>query len=240
MEPIRLQKYMADCGVASRRKSEAMILQGLVEVNGTIATEMGVRIDPFSDVVKVKGKVITPEQKTTLMLNKPGGYVCTFKNFPGEKSVSLLVPEGTKWHCIGRLDKNTTGLLLLTNDGQLTQKITHPAKKIKKVYHVTVLGKPDVQDIRALKKGIAITDETTTYITAPAQVRVLKTEGNQTYLEIAITEGKKRQVRRMCEAVNCKVTALKRVAVGGLVLGNLPEGQYKQLKEKDIRKIFLS
>lgn len=238
MKPIRLQKYMADCGVASRRKSEEMIQKGWVQVNGEVVTEMGVLINPTQDDVKVQGKAIAFEKKTTIMLNKPKGYVCTFRNFPGEKSIALLVPEDTKWHSVGRLDKNTTGLLLLTNDGQLTQKITHPTKRIQKVYHVLVQGKPTGKDLAALKKGVTITDEDGTYTTAPAQARLYETKGNQTRLEMIITEGKKRQVRHMCEAIRCKVLALKRVAIGNLHLGDLPEGHYRTLTTRDIKEIF--
>lgn len=238
MKPVRLQKYMADCGVASRRKSEEMIQRGWVQVNDVVVTQMGVTIDPAQDEVKVQGKTIALEKKKTIMLNKPKGYVCTFRKFPGEKSIALLVPEDTQWHSVGRLDKNTTGLLLLTNDGQLTQKITHPAKEIKKVYHVLVHGQPDKEQLETLKKGVTITNEEGTYVTAPAQARILGTKGQQTRLKIVITEGKKRQVRHMCEAIDCRVLALKRVAIGNLHLGNLPEGQWRALTERDFKEIF--
>lgn len=228
---IRLQKYLATAGVASRRAAEEMIAAGQVIVNGK-AAEAGRKVDTEKDVVFVNGKEIKlQEEKAYFMLHKPEGYITTAKDQFERPSVLDLVQEPDyRLFPVGRLDYDTSGLLLLTNDGDLTYKLTHPKHKVEKCYVARVTGRPSSEALRHFREGIDLDG----YHTAPAQIEIMKTQGKHTSLKIVIVEGKNRQVRKMCEAIGYPVASLKRVATGKLFLGRLPKGEYRRLTNKEI------
>ncbi|MEG0774813.1 pseudouridine synthase [Clostridium sp.] len=227
----RLQKYMAACGVASRRKCEDIILNGRVKVNNETIKELGTKIDISNDIVSVDNKVITPEeQKVYIALNKPEGYVSTVKDEKGRKTILDLVLVKERIYPIGRLDYDTSGLILLTNHGEVYNKIIHPRVAIDKVYIALVEGIPDDSIIKTFEKGIDIGD----YITAPGKCEILKKYNNSTELKITIHEGKNRQVRRMCQAVGHPVIKLKRISVGYITLGELEKGKWRYLNQIEV------
>jgi 23S rRNA pseudouridine2605 synthase len=227
----RLQKYMAHCGIASRRKCEEFILAGKVTVNGIIVTELGTRINSKSDKILVDGVLIQPEErKLYIALNKPEGYVTTVKDERNRPTVLDLILVEERIYPIGRLDYNTSGLLLLTNDGDVYNKVIHPRKAINKIYIALVRGLITKDKIEKFKIGIDIGD----YITAPASIEILSTDKNNTKVRIIIHEGKNRQIRRMCEKIGNPVIELKRVKVGDISLGNLPSGKWRELTDEEI------
>ena len=214
-EKIRLQKYLANNGVASRRKAEEMILAGKVSVNGKVVTELGTKINPSLDKIVVEGKEIKQENEHIyILLNKPIRYVTTVKDQFNRESVLDLVKTNKRLVPVGRLDMYTSGALILTNDGDFVYKVTHPKHEIEKTYTVTIKGIVKQEEVEKLRQGVKIED----YITKPARVKILKTdeEKNQSRLEITIHEGKNRQVRKMCEAVGHKVLALHRSKIAGI------------------------
>lgn len=231
----RLQKYLAHAGIGSRRSCEELIVQGKVKVNGQVVTALGTKIDPHKDVVQINGKTVQKkERKVYIVLNKPTGYVTTSKDPQGRPTVLDLIKEKeTRIYPVGRLDFETEGLLLLTNDGELAYRLTHPKYKVKKVYHVLVKGVPEEKSLQILRKGVLLDDG----MTQPAEVKVLKRGNNTALLELTIHEGKNRQVRRMCEAIKHPVIKLKRIKVGFLTLGSLPKGKYRELSVQEIRQL---
>jgi len=231
---IRLQKYMAQCGIASRRHSEELILAGRVKVNGKIVTQMGFQVSE-QDRVEVDGKLIKKEEKHVyIMLNKPSGYVSTVTDPEGRKTVlDLIDGVSERIYPVGRLDYDTTGLLILTNDGEFTFENTHPGHEIKKTYIAEVQGIPSDKALEALKKGVVLDGKKT----APAVVEVVDKKSKATVLKIIIHEGRNRQVRRMCEAVGHPVLKLKRTAIGRLTLGDLKPGEWRYLSSKEIKLI---
>ena len=233
MEEKRLQKYLAEAGVASRRKCEEYILQGKVEVNGKIITELGTKVTS-NDVVKYNGRIIEPEEeKVYILLNKPIGYVTTSHEQFGRDKVLDLIKINKRIVPVGRLDMYTSGALILTNDGELVNKLTHPKNEIEKTYNVTLKGKVLEQDIEQLKNGVKIDND---YITKPAKVKILKIDEEKdiSRIQIIIHEGKNRQVRKMCEAINKKVLALHRSKIGKIDVKDLKLGQWKFLSLKEI------
>lgn len=229
---IRLNKYIAECGICSRRKADILIESGKVLVNDIVIKDLGVIIDDTKDQVKVDGKTISKENKYVyIMLNKPKGYVTTNSEQFGRKSVIDLIDTDYRIFPIGRLDMNTEGLLLLTNDGEFANKLMHPKNKVEKTYIANVKGNITEEKIENLRNGVDIGG----YITKPAQVRIISKDKNE--IEIKISEGKNRQVRKMCEAVGLKVINLKRTSVGKLNLGNLKIGKYRYLNKNEIDKI---
>ena len=232
---IRLQKYMSECGVASRRKSEELIAKGAVKVNGAVA-KIGDTVDPKRDIITLNGKKI--ENKTVakyIMLHKPRGFVTTMSDELGRRCVASLVEDvGERVYPIGRLDRNSEGLLLLTNDGEFANAVMHPSKHVAKVYRVTV--RPDISDeqIAAMSDGMMLDGR----MTAPAQVTVLEKRDGRAVIEIVLFEGRNRQIRKMCEAVGLEVARLKRVAVGNLRLGRLPVGKWRLLEKQEIRDLI--
>ena len=235
---IRLQKYMAEAGVGSRRKCEEWIQAGLVEVNGLRVTELGTRVDPGKDEVKFRGKTVNPplREKTTVLLHKPAGYVTTSHDQFGRKDVCDLVKiPGKRLYPVGRLDYQTTGFLLLTDDGDLAFHLTHPKHHIPRVYEAKVKGTPDQAALSRLERGVRLEDG---YKTKPARVRILKKEAEGTWIEFTLYEGKNHQVRRMARAVGDPVLRLRRVAMGPLRLEGLPEGKYRLLTEKEVRMLY--
>jgi 23S rRNA pseudouridine2605 synthase len=238
MEEIRLQKYMADCGIASRRKCEEIILNGEVLVNGKIVTELGTKVTPGKDKVEYKGKIIEDSgKKVYILLNKPIGYVTTVKDQFNRDSVLDLVKIKERVVPVGRLDMYTSGALILTNDGEFVNIVTHPKHEIEKTYTVTVIGIVNKDDVAKLEKGVVIDDS---YTTKPAKVKILRTdeEKNQSRLEIKIHEGKNRQVRKMCEAINKKVIALHRSKIGNIGVKDLKLGTWRFLKDYEIKSII--
>ena len=231
----KLHKYMASCGVASRRKSEALILEGVVEVNSETITNLGYRIDPLQDVVKVKGKIIhLPKEKKYYMFFKPEGYLTTTHDPEGRPTIFDLLPElKGKVNPVGRLDKDTEGLLFLTNDGEFAFRLTHPKFEVKKTYRVIVQGELTPRAIHTLETGVKLEDG----LTAPAKVGFIEKRHKKTLVEITIHEGKKRQVRRMFEAVGFPVVFLKRIEVDRIVLKNIDKGQYRELTSKELIRL---
>ena len=229
---MRLQKYMAKCGVASRRRSESIILEGRVKVNGETVRELGRKVSP-EDFIEVDGKPIREEKKVYILLNKPVGYISTVDDPRGRRTVLDLVADvKERVYPVGRLDYDTSGLLILTNDGELTYKLTHPSFEVKKTYLVEVEGKPG-KELARLEKGVMLSDG----MTAPAAVAEVKTGKNSTSFLLTIHEGRNRQVRRMCEAIGYPVKSLKRIKFAFLELGDLPEGRYRYLTEKEIKML---
>ena len=232
----RLQKILARAGVASRRGAEELILAGRVEVNGSIVTQLGAKVDAQLASIRVDGREISSEKKIYLLLNKPAGYITTLSDPQGRKLVSDLVrdiPE--RKFPVGRLDLDTEGALIMTNDGAFAHSILHPSREIKRTYEALVNGRPSREALRQLSTGIEL-DGTYTF---PAKLRVLRQQAQQSLIEIIIHEGRKRQVRRMFQAVGHRVLLLRRTAYGNLRLNDLPLGRYKILNTTDIKQIFL-
>ncbi|OFI07774.1 ribosomal large subunit pseudouridine synthase B [Clostridium acetireducens DSM 10703] len=227
----RLQKYMARCGVASRRKCEEIILNKKVKVNNEIICELGYKVDPFKDKVYVNNKLIKVEEnKLYIMLNKPIGYISTVKDEKGRKTIIDLVCTKERIYPIGRLDSDTTGLILLTNDGDVYNKIIHPKVEIDKVYLADIKGIPSENEIKNFCSGIDIGG----YITAPAKFHLIKTFNGYSKVKLIIHEGKNRQIRKMCNAINHPVINLERIAIGKIKLKNLPLGKWRHLNKKEI------
>lgn len=235
MEEIRLQKYLAMCNVASRRSAEEMILQGRVSVNGTKCTTLGTKVTE-NDTVCVDGTNVTLEtKKYYIMLNKPTGYMTTVSDEQGRATVMELVSDISKrLYPVGRLDCNTEGLLLLSNDGDFTYKVTHPKHKLEKTYEVFVSGNAEKNALKKLEQGVWIDGKKT----APAIVDIVDYGKNSAVISITIHEGRNRQVRKMCASVGFKVMGLKRVSEGGLTLGNLPLGRWRHLTEAEVERIL--
>lgn len=233
-ETFRLHKFLAHCGVASRRKAEEYIRHGMVKVNGKVVTELGTTVT-VDDRVEFNGKPVSMEKnKVYIMLHKPKGYITTVHDPRGRRTVTDLIQGvNERVYPVGRLDYDTSGLLLLTNDGELAYKMTHPSYEILKVYIAVVKGHPSEETIQNLESGIRIDD----YVTSPAQVRVIEQYENKTKLEITIHEGRNRQVRKMCEAAGHPVIMLKRIKFGCLTLNGLKSGQWRFLTRHEIKQL---
>lgn len=237
MEEVRLQKYLAECGIASRRKCEEYIEQGKVEVNGKIVAELGTKINPEKDKVKFEGKEIKESSRLVyILLNKPIGYVTTTDEQFGRDKVLDLVKVKERVVPVGRLDMYTSGALILTNDGDFVYKVTHPKHEITKTYTVTIKGIIKSEEVEKLREGVDIEG----YITKPAKVKILKTdtEKNISRLEIIIHEGKNRQVRRMCEAIGKRVIALHRSKIGKISVKDIELGKWRYLKSEEVKEIL--
>lgn len=225
----RLNKYIASCGVCSRRKADELIQEGRVKINDIVITSLGEKVEE-NDIVKVDNKFISKEEKKVyIALNKPKGYVTTNSDQFNRKSVIDLIHEDVRVYPIGRLDMYTEGLLLLTNDGEFSNKLMHPRNKIEKTYIVTTNTAVTEKQLENLKNGVDIGD----YITRPAKVKVI----SENKLQIIISEGKNRQVRRMCESVGINLLNLKRVQIGNIKLQNLQSGKFRYLTEEEINNI---
>lgn len=235
--PMRLQKFLARAGVASRRGSEDLMTAGRVSVNDTVVTELGAKVDPRTDSVKVDGREVRlADAPTYLMLNKPTGVVTTMSDPQQRPTVATLVPrdEHPGLFPVGRLDFNTTGLLLFTTDGELAHRLLHPRWKVPKTYLATVDGWPDENDIASLRRGVELDDG----VTAPADARTLERLHGSSVVEITITEGRKRQVRRMFSAVSHPVISLHRMRFGPLELGDLSSGAWRQLGPEEVESLL--
>lgn len=231
----RLQKILAKAGIASRRNAEEMIRAGRIRVNGQVVTTMGCKVEPSRDQITCDGKLLVFEEKIYLLLNKPAGYVTTLADPQGRPVVTdLITGIAARLFPVGRLDLETEGALLMTNDGELANRILHPRFEVNKTYEALVAGAPSKEALALLAGGIEI-DGVRTH---PASLRILRRHARQTLVEIIIHEGKKRQVRKMFQAVGHRVLHLKRTAYGGLLLGGLPTGAHRLLTKGDIKKIF--
>lgn len=230
-ELIRLQKYMADCGVASRRKSEELIVSGKVKVNGRIAS-IGDKVDPKSDTISVNGRKLTQDKNYIyIMLHKPRGYVTTMSDEMDRKCVAELVADiGKRIYPIGRLDRDSEGLLLFTNDGEFANAMTHPSRHIAKTYRVSVRPAITDEQLTILTSSMMINGKKT----LPADVRIVNKEEDKTSLEIILYEGKNRQIRRLCEEAGLETARLKRLAIGQLTLGKLKVGEYRHLTHEEV------
>ena len=234
MEPIKLQKFFTDCGVLSRRAAEEEIRRGVVRVNGAVATE-GMRVDPEKDVVEYRGKRISlpSSEKICILLNKPRGYLTTLSDDRGRRTVVELIADvGRRVYPVGRLDMDSDGLLLLTDDGELANRLTHPRHEIPKLYRVTVRGKVSNDTLAALNASMTIDG----YHLLPVKTERLSSapDGSSTCLSMELYEGRNRQIRKMCASVGLSVTRLCRVAIGDLTLGNLPSGKWRRLTPHEL------
>lgn len=228
----RLQKYMAHCGIASRRSSEALIVAGRVKVNSKVIKELGFKIDPEKDRVEVDNKIISLEEnKLYIILNKPIGYVTTLKDERGRSTILDLVKVKERIYPIGRLDYNSSGLLLMTNDGEIYNRIIHPREKVDKTYIAVIRGVPSQESIDRFRNGIDIGG----YVTQKARFEISKRYGSgNTQVKIIITEGKNRQIRKMCKEIGHPVLELKRISIGKIKLDDLKEGNWRNLNSKEI------
>lgn len=237
-EKIRLQKFLSACGVASRRQAEVMIADGKVKVNGRIA-QIGDSVHPYADVVEIGQKRVRPEkERKYIMLYKPRGFVTSMNDDKGRKDITMLIEDvGTRVYPVGRLDRNSEGLLLLTNDGDFANMMMHPRCHVPKTYRVTV--RPPFSDdaLASLSQGVVLDDG---YKTQPADVSVVVNEDTRVVLNITIYEGKNRQIRRMCEALSLELIRLKRIAIGEVRLGMLPQGKWRELSDLEIRSLYSS
>ena len=237
MAEVRLQKFLAESGVASRRKSEELIVQGKVKVNGRVAM-IGDKIDPKKDTVTVNGKkIVKTKTFTYVVLHKPRGFITTMSDEKDRKCVAELIKDvDGRVYPVGRLDKDSEGMLLFTNDGAFANAMTHPTKHVPKTYRVTVRPSISEEQITALTQGVIIEDRKT----APAEVRVITKEEGRVVLEIILYEGRNRQIRKMCEEVGLEVARLKRTAIGSIKLGMLKQGAWRHLTEDEVRKLMIA
>lgn len=231
---MRINKYLASIGIASRRKVDELTGEGRVKINGKTAS-LGDQVDPQKDIVEVDGEKVGEKEKLVyIALNKPEGYTSTAAHIKGEKSVLELVKSNVRLYPVGRLDKDSTGLILLTNDGELALKLTHPKFHVPKTYEVKVLGNVSKTQIEMMEKGIKLEEGTT----KPAKVQI-KTQSlpHHSILEITLYEGKKRQIRRMLATLHLHVLELKRISVGPVKIGNLGVGRYRTLDNEELTNL---
>ena len=237
MSEIRLQKYIAEAGIASRRKAEELILQGKVQINGKVVTELGIKVNPDKDEVICNGnKIGKQEKKVYILLNKPIGYVTTTRDQFQRDTVLDLVKVKERILPVGRLDMYTSGALILTNDGEFIYRVTHPKYEIEKTYQVTVKGIVTEDEIEQLKQGVRIEN----YISGKAKVKILKTDKEKdiSRIEITIHEGKNREVRKMCQAIGRKVLALHRSKIESIDVKKLKLGEWRYLADKEVSKLL--
>lgn len=234
---MRLQRFLAQAGIASRRKAETLITDGKVRVNGRIVTQLGSKVDPSRDKVEVGGKRLHAEEHVYVLVNKPRGYVTTLSDPQGRPTVLELVRSvGVRLYPVGRLDFNTEGALVLTNDGDLANGLMHPRGGVEKVYQVKIRGPVGPDAIDAFRAGVTLDDGDRTQ---PAEATLLGPSegGNNTWLEVILTEGKNRQIHRMCEALGLAVAKLRRVEYAGLALGELRPGRWRRLEPREVTQL---
>lgn len=236
----RLQKFLSRAGVASRRASERMIAEGLVSVNGNLVVEMGVKIDPEKDRVEVEGKLIyLPTKLLYFLINKPRGYICTLDDPQERKIITDLLPKRTPrvWP-VGRLDWDSEGLIILTNDGALTNLLTHPKFEVDKLYAVKVKGKLEKSDpgFKQLREGVVDLETGKTMVAKTAHF--FKSTGQNTWIEIILTSGQNRQIRRMCEALGWEVTRLRRIAIADITMKGVSMGKFRNLEQHEVQNLY--
>ena len=234
---VRLQKFLAESGVASRRKSEELIESGKVKVNGHVAS-IGDKINPKKDTVTVSGKKIVKQKDNTyIVLHKPRGFITTMSDEMDRKCVAELIKDvKCRVFPVGRLDRDSEGMLIFTNDGEFANALTHPTKHVPKTYRVTVRPSISEEQLTALTEGVIIDDRKT----APAEIHVVTKEENRVVLEIILYEGRNRQIRKMCEEVGLEVARLKRTAIGSIKLGMLKQGAWRHLTDDEVRKLMIA
>ena len=232
----RLQKIISQAGLASRRAAEKIILDGRVQVDGKVIQELGLKFDPLQHKIIVDGRPLqAPEHHVYFLLNKPKGYLSTAKDDRGRRTVLDLIPESeARIYPVGRLDNNTEGLLLLTNDGALMNGLLHPKYEVQKTYVARITGQPSEAVLDKLRQGIQLEDGWT----APAVVQLLQQGDGESQVSITIHEGRNRQVRRMFAAIHCDVKALKRIAFAGLNLSGVKRGQHRPLTAKEVTALY--
>jgi 23S rRNA pseudouridine2605 synthase len=232
---IRVQKFLADAGVASRRASERLVADGQVTVNGEVVRTPGFKVDPSADIVTVGGKPVRPRRKIYVALHKPRGYLCTRRDPQDRRVVHDLLPdEWSHLFTVGRLDRDTEGLLLLTNDGAFSLQLSHPRYGVRKHYEAEVEGKVTLEEAGQLTQGIHDDGE---FLKAEA-VRIIKANNTHSRLELELTEGRYREVRRLLQSIGHPVTLLRRTQVGSLRLGELPPGRWRQLSATEVKSLL--
>jgi len=229
----RLQKVMASAGVASRRQCEELILEGAVRVNGRVVDELPAFVDPDVDAITVHGRPLQEPRRVYYLLNKPKGVICTSSDPQGRPRAVDLVPGGQRIFCVGRLDADTTGLIILTNDAELTNLLTHPKYKVAKTYVAKVAGHVDREAIEKLRKGIWLAEGKT----AQSTVKVLRSGHNDSLVEVRISQGLNRQIRRMLAKVGLPVQSLRRTRIGGLSIEGLGVGRYRPLSKAEVASL---
>lgn len=237
MKDTRLQKYLSSCGICSRRKAEELILDGKISINGEICKILGTKIDIEKDEITYENKVVKSRNKHAyIMLNKPEGVTCTLHDYHAETTITELLPNIPHLYPVGRLDKNSEGLILVTTDGEFANQIMHPKYVCEKEYLVISIGNISENHIEQMKKGIMLTDEESGKEKRAkiAAAKITKKEHGRTYLAITLQEGQKRQIRRMFQKFGFTVQYLKRVRIGAVSLGKLPKGEWRNLTSKEI------
>lgn len=228
---------MAEAGIASRRASESLILEGRVEVNGGIVQELGTKVDPLHDQVVVDGRLIKPHRKIYIALNKPAGYLCTRKDPQKRKTIGDLLPaEWNNLYSVGRLDRDSEGLIFLSNDGDFCLNLTHPRYGVRKVYLVTVPGRVSPALVAKLQQGVHQGGD----LLKAQKARILRSNNTQSVLEVQLSEGKNREVRRMFESQGLQVIHLQRIQIGSVKIGELPLGKWRTLTEAEINSLLPS
>lgn len=230
----RLQKVLAAAGIASRRECEHLIQEGRVEVDGQVVTELGTRVDPFEQTIHLDGELLPKPKRVYFAVNKPEGVVCTARDPSGRPRVTDLVPpDAGRVFAVGRLDMASEGLILLTNDGELANQLTHPRHGVQKTYHVKVQGHPTAETLAQLRKGVRLAEGKAHFVHA----RIKSRRKNSTILEVVLDEGRNREIRRVLARVDHKVQSLTRVAVGPVKLGDMPPGAYRPLNGKELKAL---
>lgn len=234
---VRLQKFLSECGIASRRKSEELISAGSVKINGVTAI-LGDKVDPFKDKVTVKGRPVKKiDEKVYLMLHKPRGFITTMSDEQGRKCVADLVDDAPqKVYPVGRLDRDSEGMLLMTNDGEFSNLMMHPRTHVSKTYRVTVRPPVTEQMLEKIACGIEIDGR----MTAPCEVEIIEKQESRVVLKFVLYEGRNREIRKLCEAVGLQVARLKRIAIDTLKLGMLPQGKWRLLTEQEVKKLIVN
>lgn len=231
---VRLQKYLAEAGIASRRASEQIIRAGRVKVNGTTVREMGTKIDPSRDTVLVDGTTVKTKRKIYLALNKPVGYISSRRDPEGRQTITALLPkEWANLYTVGRLDYNTEGLIFLTNDGQFALRLTHPRYGVRKKYQAIVEGQIEPEAVARLTRGVLHEGDRL----KAERARILKANRTQSVVELELAEGKNREARRLFESQGLTVTGLKRIQIGPIKLGELPKGRWRALTPNEVRAL---
>lgn len=232
---MRLQRYLAQCGLGSRRECEELITQGRVEIDGVVADTLGTNACPSEQTITLDGEKLTFERKRYYLLNKPPGFLCTAKDPQGRRTIFDLFPDnGPRLFCVGRLDEATTGLLIVTNDGDLAQKLAHPRYRIHRLYKAQVAGHPTREVFEELKQGLFFTEGKFKVY----DIRPVKKQGQSTWVEITMTEGQNREIRRLLARTGHKVMKLERIGFGPIRLGRVPMGQFRELRREELGKLF--
>ncbi len=229
----RLDKYLSHLGLASRRSIKKLLKEEMLTVNGDRVRESGTRIDPVKDDIRLNGEKILPPKMQYYILNKPKGIISTTSDERGRQDVTSFIPTRHRIYPVGRLDKDTTGLILLTNDGELTHKLIHPRYHVPKVYRLTIEGRMEKEQINAFQKGVILDDG----ITSPAEVKIIDDSYQKSLIEVTLHEGKNRQIRRMCEIVGMNLLELERIKFGPISIGQLKSGKYRELSDKEVEQL---